>query len=98
MRLFSLLLLSVLAACASIGRPFDITKADSLRPGISTEQDAEQLLGKPISVNTNAQNSHQLLTWQYAYGTGLGTSGGKKLSISFDSNGRMLQVIQRTEL
>lgn len=89
-----------LAGCvySQIGRRFDISKVSELRPGVSTEQDARRLFGDPLSVTTSPQNGHQLLVWEYVYGTALATGGGAKLAISFDASGRMLQIIQETDL
>ena len=87
-----------LAGCASIGHDFDISKTSQLSPGVSTEADARQLLGEPLTVEKNPANGHDLLVWQYAYGTGLGTGGGKKLAISFDEKGKMIAIIQKTQL
>lgn len=89
---------SLIAGCASVGRDFDITKADQLTPGVSTEADAKQLFGEPITTQRNPDNGHELLVWQYAYGTGLGTGGGQKLAISFDEKGKMIAILQRTKI
>jgi outer membrane protein assembly factor BamE (lipoprotein component of BamABCDE complex) len=79
------------------GTRFDMSKADQLTPGISTEDDAERLLGKPISVVTNP-NGHQVFIWAYSYGTALAIGGGKQLVIAFDENGTMIKIAQRTEI
>jgi hypothetical protein len=75
-----------------------MSRADQLTPGVSTEADAERLLGEPITVEHNPQNRHELLIWRYAYGTGLGTGGGQTLAISFDEKGKMIAILQRTKL
>jgi hypothetical protein len=87
-----------LAGCAQIGRTFDISNADRLVPGVSTEADAKALLGEPVTVPRNPQDGHKALVWQYVFGTGLGTSGGQKLVISFDEKGKMIAVLQKTKL
>lgn len=84
--------------CAHVGREFDISNADQLTPGVSTEADAKRLLGESITVQRNPENGHEALVWTYAYGTGLGTGGGQKLAISFDEKGKMIAIIQRTKL
>jgi hypothetical protein len=94
---FALAALS-LTACAQIGHPFDIAKADQLTPGISTEDDAKKLLGEPISVTTSPDNGHQLLIWQYSYGTALATGGAERLVILFDADGKMLRIVQRAKV
>jgi hypothetical protein len=86
----------VVAGCVS-GRTFDASKVDQLTPGVSTEHDAIRLLGEPVSVLTNPQNRHRGLYWGYAYGSPIG-GGLRGLTISFDADGRMIQVIQQTKL
>jgi hypothetical protein len=85
-----------LSGCVS-GNSFDMSKASELTPGVSTEQDAIRLLGEPASIVTNPQNQHRALVWAYGYGTPIG-GGGRGLTISFDANGRMLQIIQQTKM
>jgi hypothetical protein len=100
MKLLALIMALVLSGCvySQIGNRFDISKSSLLKSGVSTEQDARSLFGEPISITTNPQNGHQLLIWQYVYGTALATGGGAKLAISFDASGRMLQIIQEVDL
>lgn len=87
-----------LAACATVGHDFDMANVSKLQPGISTEADAKALFGEPMRVTRSPRNNHELLTWGYVYGTGLGTGGGKRLSISFDENGKMLKVIEEAKI
>jgi regulator of RNase E activity RraA len=89
-----------LCACvySQVGNRFNIDKADQLQPGISTVADAKALLGEPVTVQTNPENNHQLLIWQYAYGTAIAVGGGAKLGIAFDENGKMIKIIQRTKV
>jgi outer membrane protein assembly factor BamE (lipoprotein component of BamABCDE complex) len=85
-----------LAACTTVGNRFDISKANALEPGVTTEADAKKLLGEPMSVHANADNNHELLVWQYASGNALGTGSASVLAVSFDENGRMLKIIQKS--
>jgi hypothetical protein len=89
---------ALLTGCIQIGTRFDTSKVDQLQPSVSTEADAEALLGKAMSVTTNPDNDHHLLVWQYVYGTALATGGGKQLAISFDEHGRMIKILRRMEL
>jgi outer membrane protein assembly factor BamE (lipoprotein component of BamABCDE complex) len=84
------------SGCVELGNHFDIDRVDQLRPGSSTEADAVNLLGQPVSVVTDPANRHQLVIWQYANGNGLGTGSAAKLAVSFDEHGTMIMVVQRT--
>lgn len=87
-----------LSACVSIGSKFDISKADQLKPGISTEADAKALFGAPVATDTVAATRHDILTWQYSYGTGIGTGGGENLKVEFDQDGKMIAIVHRAEV
>jgi outer membrane protein assembly factor BamE (lipoprotein component of BamABCDE complex) len=86
----------VAAACTTVvGREFDISAADSLRPGVSTRADAVAALGVPTS--ESAAGSGTLLQWQYSKGQWMNGSGAH-LAILFDRDGRMVKVTQRTQI
>src|ERR1700683_3430355 len=97
MRILTLTVILFLAACASQGHPFDMEKAHDLQPGVSTIEDAERLIGKPVSVTHNA-NGHTVLIWTYAYATGLGPGGAKQLIIPFDETGTMIRIASESTL
>ena len=99
-RIIAAVAIVFLSACvySQQGNLFDINNADQLQPGISTVADAKALLGEPVTVQTNPDNNHQLLIWQSAYGTAIAVGGGAKLAISFDENGRMIKILQRTKV
>ena len=84
-----------LAGCVyqQLGTRFDPELISRLTPGISTEQDAINLLGKPAALSTNADGS-QLLQWQYVYGTAIGIGGGAHAAILFGRDGKMIRVTQ----
>jgi SmpA / OmlA family len=87
----------MLFGCMTIGNKFDISRVDQLQPGISTEADAKALFGEPTSVSTNPNNHHELLQWSYSQGAIVGGNGAH-LAISFDENGKMIAVIQKTKV
>jgi hypothetical protein len=94
----TLVLLSfLLCACASVGKPFDLSKTDQMQPGISTEADAQQLFGEPLSRDVNPTNNHELLRWAYAHASPMGENV-ETLAISFDENGKMLKIIRRSSI
>ena len=86
-----------LTACMTVGSKFDISKIDQLQPSVSTEDDAKRLFGEPTSVSDNPNNHHELLQWIYSQGTLVGGNGAH-LAISFDENGKMIAVVQRTKI
>jgi hypothetical protein len=49
------------------------------------------MLGKPISVSTNADGS-QVLQWYYVYGTAIGVGGGAHAAVLFAPDGKMVRV------
>lgn len=89
----SLLAISI-AACMTIGSKFDLAKADQLTTGVSTMNDAIQLLG-PVSAESTMQNNSRLLQWQYAQGTLVGGSGAH-LAILFDASGKMVRITHKS--
>jgi len=91
-------LLVISAACTTVGQRFEIAKADSFQPGVTSEADARALLGEPASVDTNPNNHHHLLVWEYVTGNALGTGSGSVLAVSFDENGRMLAIVRKTTI
>ncbi|RLM02496.1 hypothetical protein BIY31_23545 [Gibbsiella quercinecans] len=67
-----------------------------MRVGVTTTQDAEAILGKPVSQST-APNNGTLMQWIYSQGTLIGGSGAH-IAILFDKDGKMERVIQRTQM
>jgi hypothetical protein len=91
--LLGALLASCAAACAGcmqIGAHFDTRKVAELEPGVSTEQDAIEKLGKPGSVS-NLPDGTRLLEWQYDYATVL-VAGSANAAILFGPDGRMIRI------
>lgn len=80
-----------LAACVQVGNTFDLKKVGELTPGVTTQQEAIEKLGKPSSVS-GMPGGGRLLQWQYAFGTGIGVGGGAHAAILFDRDGIMSQV------
>jgi hypothetical protein len=82
-----------LSACVYMqhGSTFDIDAVNKLVPGVSTEQDAIQLLGKPAAIDTRPDGT-EVLQWIYVYGTAIGVGGGSHVAILFGSDKKMIQV------
>jgi hypothetical protein len=96
-RVILVFLLLLVPACATSGKPFDISRANQLRPGISTESDAKSLFGDPVSMQSNPTNNHELLRWIYVHASPVGARGDA-LAISFDENGKMLKIVERSQI
>lgn len=67
---------------------FDIDAVNKLVPGVSTKQDAIQLLGNPTETNTRADGT-ELLQWIYPYET---ARGGAHVAILFGADKKVIQV------
>ena len=85
-----------LTACMTVGHKFDANALDSMQPGLTTIQEASTKLGKPESISA-APNGGTLLQWMYSRGSLAGGSGAH-VAVLFDNNGKMVKVIQRTQL
>lgn len=93
----SFLLASTLTACAHMGTKFEMADVDSLRPGVTTQQEAIAKLGKPNHSST-ASNGYTLLAWQYAEAGYLTGATGRGVTLLFDKDGKMVRVMSRSEL
>ncbi|WP_176080768.1 outer membrane protein assembly factor BamE [Paraburkholderia tropica] len=85
-----------LTACMTVGNKFDPSAVDSMRPGVTTIQDAETALGKPQST-TAAANGGTLVQWMYTQGTMVGGSSAH-VAVLFDKDGKMVRVTHRSQL
>ncbi|WP_446469954.1 hypothetical protein [Xenorhabdus stockiae] len=63
---------------------------------MTTIHDAETSLGKPTS-SSSVQNGGVLLQWIYSQGSLVGSSGGHA-AVLFDKNGKMVQIVHRTQI
>lgn len=86
---------AALAGCVQTGNTFDVKKVAELTPGVSTKQDAIAKLGQPVAVSA-MPGGGELVQWRYAYGTGIGVSGGASTSIMFTDRGIMAGVMGMT--
>ena len=85
-----------LTACMTIGHKFDPSALDTMRPGVTTIQDAEAALGKPQSTSA-AANGGTLLQWMYTQGSVVGGSSAH-VAVLFDKDGKMVRVTHRSQL
>jgi hypothetical protein len=90
---FGACLVTLITGCTmQVGRNFDPSRVNELRPGVSTVHDAEARFGPASLVSSNPENGHQLLQWSYVYGTSTGAGGGANLAIVFGADGRMIRI------
>lgn len=89
-KLGALLVMFALAGCITVGNKFDPNVVNKLTPGISTEADATQLLGKPTAISSLAGGT-ELLQWQYSEGTIVGGSGAH-VAILFGPDQKMIRI------
>ena len=102
MRGLKLLLISaaifLVTSCTSIGTDFDLSVADSFIVGETTfEQVVDAIGSSPIGQRT-LENGNKRYRWAYAYGDAALQSKAKSLDLEFDSNGVLVQEVQRTEI
>ena len=90
------LIMLLIAGCMTIGTKFDIDRADQLKPGVSTIEDAVQLLG-PAKAESAYNDNSKLLQWQYVQGTLVGGSSSH-LAILFDRSGRMVRITHKSRI
>lgn len=96
-KLFTGLMLALVGCTSTVGTPFDQSKINDLKPGVSTEKDAEALFGPPTSVVTGTETGRQLLTWSYAQGT---ITGGRaeRLQLLFSPDKRYIQTVEQVSV
>lgn len=84
------------AQAAEAGSKFEIVKADTFQPGVTTLEEAKEQLGTPVSISTDAEGN-QVLWWKYAKVNVFGKDV-RKLSIVFDKEGKMNRIAHREVL
>jgi hypothetical protein len=87
--------IAIAAGCATMGHKFEWKDVDALQPGM-TVADVEKRLGKPSGTNYLADGS-TARTWMWARGTAIGTGDGRSVGILFDSEGRLVRIVNRGE-
>lgn len=85
-----------LAACASSGTKFAMADIERMQPGVTTEQEAVQKIGKPTNTRFNPDGS-KVLVWVWAHAVpGKATSRGA--STLFDKEGRFVRIVSKSEI
>lgn len=82
--------------CASMGQDFSMADVDAMQPGVTTFEQAQGVLGKPMGVSTSADGRIGA-TW-IRTSAGLGAAASKSVGILFDKDGKMIRVITRSEM
>lgn len=91
----ALVVLALIAGCASVGQDFDMTEVDRLQPGVTTLEQAKERLGKPHTI-TNSADGRYGVTWIRSQAV-IGSVSSKGVSILFDKDGKMIRIVTRTE-
>ena len=85
----------VLGGCSLFSKPKGMALVDSFKPGVTTMKQTTAVLGRPQSVQSQPNGSIVLGWLNNTEGpAGPATEG---VTISFDANGKMIQVLQRYE-
>ncbi len=90
------LIAAVLTACASSGTKFEMSDVDAMRPGITTEQEATSMLGKPTTT-TYGPDGSKTLGWVWVQAT-MGKSTTRSAGLLFDKNGKFVRIISKTNI
>lgn len=100
-------LVLVLAACVSVGRPYRADAVADLKPGITTEAEAAILLGRPPTHRQSYLSDGNPPSWEpgdhflawvhgrWAFGRGV---SGRSLVLMFDRAGTLKEIVRQTEI
>jgi hypothetical protein len=82
------ILLSVLmlAGCASTGAKFDLSKVDTIKPGVTTSSDLEKMFGLPWSKKMQTDKTTKCV-WQYTRAQLGGIAEQQVLTVFLKSDG-----------
>jgi len=94
--LLTLMSFLFLTSCAVTGNVYEHENIEKLEEGM-TEQKVTSILGVKPHIRTNMEDGNRLLTWNYAYGTALATSGVRTVSILFSNDNKMIRVVVSSE-
>lgn len=74
----------MMAGCASVGKKYNYQNVNSLRLGISNQEEAKSLIGAPLksTTTTNADGTYEILQYTYAYAN-LGGAKARVLLLEF---------------
>jgi hypothetical protein len=80
-----LLAAALVASCAYNGAKFDFSRIPLLRQGVTTQDEAFRMFGRPLETSRVKDGSSVYLVWFYRY---VPTKGdGAVLKLLFDGNG-----------
>lgn len=81
----------IVAACASLGAPFDERRLADLRPGTTTGEEAAAILGGTPKQVVYTPDGGSVRIWQHIT-AGYISNENKMAAIAFDASGRMTRV------
>jgi len=77
----------LLISCVTVGKTFSFQNKEQLRLGVTTIQEAIQLIGSPTSRNTNITATHKFETINFASAkANLGGATARALTLEFKDN------------
>lgn len=79
------LCLSWTLGCGTVGKDFDIAKAQTIENGKTTKVDIAMMFGEPFK--TGIQNGHSIWIYERNKYKALGDDTSKSLTVEFDDNG-----------
>ena len=91
----TLVVLSLTTGCAWFSKPTGMNAADRFIPGVTTLKQATAVLGRPQSLS-NSANGQLIVGWLHQETTTTGVAP-RGITLLFDRDGRMLQVIHKYE-
>jgi outer membrane protein assembly factor BamE (lipoprotein component of BamABCDE complex) len=94
---------ALLTACATAGKRFDEEKFDSIKEGISTKAQVQDILGKPNSTLRGTPDDKGCggEQWVYmrAYAVMIFGGSAKKLTVKYDQSGKVCnRTLEETSL
>ena len=73
------------SACGTVGKDFDIDKAEKIVKGMTTKDDIQAMFGPPFK--KGVQNGHPIWVYEKSVYNAVGKDITKSLIVEFESNG-----------
>lgn len=86
----------LLCACTSVGKRLDDHIVRTLKPGVTTLQEAKSTLGDPAEVIYGVDGTIYV-SWTYFQANLLLRDNSQRVSIAFDAQEKMVRVVSREE-
>lgn len=90
-----ILILLLLAGCASVGTNVNMATVDSLKPGM-TQAEVISVVGRP-NVRTRLADGSEQWIWSYGHANTFGSTKSNAVMVKFGPDGRYLGVMSQTQ-